>query len=92
MESDARRKEANSEEDVRTETWHDASQRENERRDLVATVKELVVKRHIYSTHLHDGGQTKNMTPMSLYSIFDNENIDRMVYPAGEEVDLAAIE
>lgn len=32
------------------------------------------------------------MTPMTLNSILDDENIDRVMDPAGEEVDLAAIE
>lgn len=43
-------------------------------------------------SHLHGSAQTKNMTPVFLNGIFDNENIDRVVYPASKEVDFAAIE
>lgn len=42
-------------------------------------------------THLHNGTETENMTQVSLDSILDNENVDRVMYPSGEQVDLAAI-
>lgn len=58
----------------------------------VGTVRESVSERHVHGTHLHESAQTKNMTRMCVYSIFNDENIDRVVYPAGEEVDLATIE
>ena len=93
VKGNARRKEGNAKEDVGTKLWHDASQRENQRRNLdFSTVRERVFERRRYSTHLHDSGHAENMTPASLYSIFNDENVNRVMYPSREEVDFAAIE